>query len=128
MKGMKDNMDIMEYVRAFITGGVICIIAQILMDTTKLMPARILVIYVSAGAILTGLQLYQPIVDFGGAGATVPLLGFGYSLGKGVMKAVDQYGFLGVFTGGMMATAGGISAALIFGYLAALLFNPKPKK
>ena len=121
-------MDVMEYIRAFATGGIICVIAQILMDKTKLMPARILVIYVSTGAILTGLNLYQPIVEFGGAGATVPLLGFGYSLGKGVIKAVDEKGLLGVFTGGLTATSAGITAALIFGYLAAILFNSKARK
>ncbi|WP_132282933.1 stage V sporulation protein AE [Natranaerovirga hydrolytica] len=118
----------MEYIRVFIVGGLICLIAQILMDTTKLMPARILVIYVALGTILTGLKIYQPIVDFAGAGATVPLLGFGYSLGKGVMRAVDQHGFLGIFTGGLSATAGGIGAAIVFGYIAALLFNPKAKQ
>jgi stage V sporulation protein AE len=120
-------MDIMEYARAFITGGILCVIAQILMDTTKLMPARILVIFVVTGTILTGLKLYDPIVEFGGAGAKVPLIGFGYALGKGVMKAVDEHQLIGVLTGGLTATAGGITAALLFGYLAALLFNPKPK-
>ncbi|MCT4542305.1 MAG: stage V sporulation protein AE [Vallitalea sp.] len=117
-----------EYIKVFITGGIICVIAQILMDKTKLMPARILVLYVSLGTFLTGLGLYQHIVDFGGSGATVPLIGFGYSLGKGVIKEVEKSGFLGVFTGGLMATSGGITAALLFGYLAAILFKPKDTK
>lgn len=117
----------MEYVRAFVTGGIICVIAQILMEKTKLMPARILVLYVSLGTILTGLGIYQYVVDFGGAGATVPLIGFGYALGKGVMEEVQNFGFLGVFTGGMKATAGGITGALLFGYIAAVAFNPKTK-
>lgn len=118
----------MEYVKAFITGGIICVIAQILMDRTKLLPARIVVIYVAAGTLLTGLGLYKYIVDFGGAGATVPLSGFGYSLGKGVMEEVDTKGLMGVITGGLKATATGITAAILFGYLAAVIFNPKPKK
>ncbi len=115
----------MEYIRAFITGGIICVIAQILMDKTKLMPARVLVIYVVAGTLLTGLGLYDYVVDFGGAGATVPLIGFGYALGNGVMEEVAESGFLGILTGGMKATAGGITAAILFGYLAAIIFDPK---
>lgn len=117
----------MDYLQAFVTGGIICVIAQILMDKTNLKPARVLVIYVCAGTILTGLGLYQPIVDFGGSGATIPLSGFGYALGEGVIKEVKESGLLGVITGGMKATAGGISAALLFGYLAAVIFDPKPK-
>nr|WP_202975168.1 stage V sporulation protein AE [Vallitalea guaymasensis] len=117
-----------DYIKVFVTGGVICVIAQILMDKTKLMPARVLVIYVSLGTFLTGLGIYEHVVEFGGAGATVPLIGFGYSLGKGVIEAVKTSGFLGVFTGGMTATAGGITAALLFGYLAAVLFKPKDTK
>ncbi|TCT14291.1 stage V sporulation protein AE [Natranaerovirga pectinivora] len=118
-------MDIMEYVWAFVIGGLLCVIAQILMDTTKLMPARILVIYVSLGVILEGLNIYQPLVDFAGAGAKVPIIGFGYALGKGVIKAVDEQDILGIFTGGLSATAGGVGAAIVFGYLAAVIFNPK---
>lgn len=117
----------MEYIRVFITGGIICVIAQILMDKTKMLPARILVLYVSLGTILTGLGIYQPIVEFGGAGATVPLMGFGYVLGIGVMTEVAESGFIGVFTGGLKATAGGISAAILFGYLAAVIFDSKAK-
>ena len=118
----------MEYLRAFIVGGFFCVVAQILMEETKLMPARILVLYVVLGTFLGGLNWYQPIVDFGGAGATVPLVGFGNTLGTGVIKAVDEQGLLGVFTGGIQAAAGGITAALIFGYLAAIVFNPKARK
>lgn len=118
----------MEYVKAFITGGLICVIAQILMDRTKLLPARIVVIYVAVGTLLTGLGLYKYLVDFGGAGATVPLSGFGYSLGEGVMEEVDTNGLMGVITGGLKATATGITAAILFGYLASVIFNPKPKK
>ena len=112
---------------AFIVGGVICLIGQILMDKTKLTSARILVIFVTAGVILGGLGIYQKIVDIGGAGATVPLTGFGYALAKGVVEAVKQKGFIGIFLGGVQATAAGITAAIFFGYIIALLFNPKPK-
>lgn len=118
----------MEYVKVFITGGIICVIAQILMDRTKLLPARIVVIYVVLGTLLTGIGIYDYIVDFGGAGATVPIIGFGYALGEGVMKEVDQIGLLGAFTGGLKATSAGITAAILFGYLGAVLFNSKPKK
>ncbi|WDV47507.1 stage V sporulation protein AE [Clostridiaceae bacterium M8S5] len=118
----------MVYVKAFIVGGIICMIAQILMDGTKLTPAHVLVIYVSSGVILTVLGIYKYIADFGGSGATVPLIGFGYSLGKGVMEAVDKNGLIGVFTGGISATAGGVSAAVVFGYIMAVIFNPKTKK
>lgn len=117
----------MDLIRAFIVGGLICVIGQILIDKTKLMSGRILVIFVCAGCILGGLGLYKPIVDWAGAGATVPLTGFGYNLAKGVMEEVDAIGFLGVFTGGMKAAAGGISAAVLFAFLAALIFNPKEK-
>ncbi|NLJ40884.1 MAG: stage V sporulation protein AE [Clostridiales bacterium] len=117
----------MDYLKAFITGGVICVIGQILLDRTNLTPARILVSFVTAGVILTALGIYEPIVEFGGAGATVPLLGFGYSLAKGAIKGVKESGAFGAFTGGVMATAGGITAAIVFGYLAAVLFNPKEK-
>lgn len=118
----------MEYIKAFVTGGAICVIAQILMDRTKLMPARIVVIYVAIGTLLTGLGLYEYLVDFGGAGATVPLSGFGYALGKGVMNEVKTEGLLGVLSGGLKATAAGISSAILFGYLASVIFNPKAKK
>ena len=117
----------MEYVRAFITGGIICAISQLLIDRTKLTPARILVSYVSLGVILTGLGIYDKIVDWGGAGATVPLLGFGYSMANGVKEAVAKTGLLGAFTGGTEATAGGIAAAIVFGYLIALIFKPGDK-
>lgn len=120
-------MDITKYIWCFVIGGLICVIGQILIDKTKLTSARILVLFVTAGAILTGLNLYQYVVDLGGAGATVPLTGFGYSLAKGTMKAIDEKGFLGIFTGGITATAGGISAAVIFGFIAAVLSKPKIK-
>lgn len=121
-------MDIfLTFLRAFLCGGVLCAIGQILIDKTPLSPARILVIYVVSGVILSGLGLYQYIVDWGGAGATVPLTGFGHTLAKGVIKAVSENGFLGAFTGGITATAGGISAAVFFGYLVALIFKAKPK-
>ncbi len=117
----------MEYVRAFITGGIICAVSQILIDRTKLTPARILVSYVSLGVILTGVGIYDKVVDWGGAGATVPLLGFGYSMANGVKEAVAKSGFLGAFTGGTESTAGGIAAAIVFGYLIALIFKPEDK-
>ncbi|MCM0650561.1 stage V sporulation protein AE [Clostridium swellfunianum] len=118
----------MEYVNAFIVGGAICVIAQILIDKTKLTPARILVSFVTLGTVLGALKVYQPLVDFGKAGATVPLPGFGYALAKGVIKEVDKVGLLGAFTGGIKGTAGGITAAIIFGYIMAVLFNPKTKE
>lgn len=117
----------MSYLTAFITGGIICTIGQILIDKTKLTSARILVTFIVAGVILAGLGLYEPIVNFGGAGATVPLTGFGYSLVKGVIRDVDSYGFLGIFTGGLKATAGGIAAAVFFSLIAGLIFRPKIK-
>lgn len=117
----------MEYVRSFVVGGLICVIAQILMDRTKLMTGRIMVIFVVAGALLTGLGIYQPIVDYAGSGATVPIVGFGYSLTKGVMQEVDQAGLMGVLSGGLKATASGIAAAIAFSYLAALVSSPKAK-
>ena len=115
----------MEYLRAFITGGVICAISQLLIDKTKLTPARILVSYVSLGVILTGVGIYDKIVEWGGAGATVPLLGFGYTMANGVKEAVEKTGFLGAFTGGTVAAAGGIAAAIVFGYLIALIFKTR---
>ena len=117
----------MEYLKAFVAGGFLCLIGQILIDKTKLTPARILVAYVVAGVILGGLQLYPKFVDFAGAGATVPLTGFGNTLAKGVREAVDKEGFLGIFTGGLKAAAGGITAAITAGLLASLLFRPKDK-
>lgn len=117
----------MEYLQAFLVGGILCLIGQILIDKTSLTPARILVSYVVAGVILGGLGLYEPIVKFGGAGATVPLTGFGYSLAKGVREAVVTDGFLGIFLGGLKATAGGIAVAIVGAFLAALIFRPKDK-
>ena len=122
-------MDIfITYLKVFITGGIICTIGQILIDKTKLTPARILVIFVTAGVILTGLGIYEHIVDFGKAGATVPISGFGYCLGNGVIEEIDKKGAIGIFTGGITAAAGGIAAAIIFGYLAALVSKPDIKK
>lgn len=117
----------MHYLNVFLVGGLLCAIGQVLIDKTKLTPARILVIYVVAGTFLTGLGLYAPVVEFAGAGATIPLTGFGYSLAKGVITAVDQTGFMGIFTGGLTATAAGIAAAMLFGYVFALIFKPKEK-
>jgi len=122
------NIDYTKLLYAFLIGGTICLIGQILIDKTKLTPARILVMYVTAGAILSGLGIYQYLVDLAGAGATVPLTGFGYNLAKGAKEAVDQYGFIGAFIGGTKAAAGGIAAAIFFGYIAALISKPKMKK
>lgn len=118
----------MSLLKCFVVGGLICVIGQILIDKTKLTPARILVIFVTTGAILGGLGIYQHLVDFAGAGATVPLTGFGYNLAKGAIEGVKQYGIVGAFTGGVKAAAGGIAAAVFFGYLAALISKPKMKK
>ena len=118
----------MEYIHAFWVGGLICALVQILLDRTKLMPGRIMVLLVCTGAVLGPCQLYQPLQEFAGAGASVPLSGFGNLLWKGVKEAVDQEGFIGIFLGGFKASAAGISAALIFGYLASFLFSPKMKK
>ena len=112
---------------AFLTGGTICLIGQILIDYTKLTPARILTGYVVAGVLLTALGIYEPIVEFGGAGATVPLTGFGYTLAKGVEEAVVKYGLMGILTGGLTATAAGITAALLSGLIMSLLFNSGDK-
>ena len=117
----------MEYINAFWVGGALCVIAQILIDRTKLTPARILVGYVTAGVILTAAGVYEPIVKFAGCGATVPLTGFGYSIAKGIEEGVRTYGLLGALTGGLTATAAGIAAAIIFGYLAAVIFKSRPK-
>ena len=118
----------MQYVWTFLVGGLLCVIAQLLIDKCKLTPARILVIYVSAGTFLTLFGLYEPLVEFAGAGATVPLTGFGYTLAHGVEKAVSEKGLLGVLTGGLTGAAAGITAAIVFGYLVALLCKPKPKQ
>lgn len=120
--------DFSQYLWAFIVGGAICVIGQLLLSYTKLTSARILVIFVTAGVVLTALGLYRPLVELAGAGATVPLTGFGYSLAKGVKEAVRQSGLLGAFTGGTMATAGGIAAAVFFGYIISIIFTPKTKK
>lgn len=117
----------MELLRAFCVGGLICVVGQILIDKTKLMSGRILVLYVCLGCVLGAMGIYKHIVDFGGAGATVPLTGFGYNLAKGVMEEVDAIGFLGIFTGGLKAAAGGVTAAILFAFLAALIFSPKGK-
>ena len=114
--------------KCFVTAGIICVIGQILIDKTKLTPAKILVIFVTTGAILGGFGVYQYLVDFAGAGATVPLTGFGYNLAKGAIEAVQEMGLVGAFVGGVKAAAGGIAAAIFFGYLAALISKPKMKK
>ena len=117
----------MDYLKAFLVGGLLCLIGQLLIDKTRLTPARILVSYVVAGVLLGALGLYDKLVDFAGAGATVPLTGFGNTLAKGVREAVDEKGALGILTGGLTATAGGIAAAVVFGWLAGLIFKPKDK-
>ena len=118
----------MDYIKAFIVGGIICVVGQILMDKTKLTPARELVIFGTLGVILQGMGIYQKLVDIGGAGATIPLPGFGYSLAKGAIKGVKESGIIGAFTGGVTATAGGITGAIVFGYMMAILFNPRSKR
>ena len=117
----------MDYLKAFVVGGLFCVIGQILIDKTKLTPARILVGYVVAGVILSALNIYEPLVDFAGAGATVPLTGFGNTLAKGVYEAVEQDGFIGILTGGLKATAGGITAAIIAGLIMSIIFKAKDK-
>lgn len=118
----------MDYLNAFWVGGVICALVQVLMEKTKMMPGRIMVLLVCLGALISVFGWYEPFVEFAGAGASVPLLGFGNVLMKGVKEAIDQSGFLGIFQGGFKAGAVGCSAALVFGYLASLIFNPKMKK
>lgn len=118
----------MEYLKAFLVGGLLCVIGQILIDRTALTPARILTTYVVAGVALGGVGIYQPLVDWAGAGATVPLTGFGYTLAKAVKQAVAEKGLLGVLTGGMTGTSAGITAAIFFGLLAATLFRAGPKR
>ena len=117
----------MDYVRAFIVGGILCLIGQLLIDKTKLTPARILVSYVVCGVFLTAIGIYEPLVEFAGAGATVPLTGFGYCLANGVKEAVEADGVLGVFTGGLKATAGGITAAVVSGLIVSLIFKARDK-
>lgn len=118
----------MDYINAFWVGGLICALVQILMEKTKMLPGRIMVLLVCLGALLGAVQIYEPFLEFAGAGASVPLLGFGNVLWKGVKEAVDENGFLGIFMGGFKASAVGISAALVFGYLASLIFQPKMKR
>ncbi len=118
----------MQYLWSFIIGGAICVIGQLLIDFTKLTPARILVAYVVSGVVLTALGLYRPLVEFAGAGATVPLTGFGYAIANGVKTAVDDQGALGILTGGLTATAAGITAAIILGIAVAVIFKPRIKK
>lgn len=117
----------MDYLKAFLVGGAFCLIGQILIDKTKLTPARILVSYVVIGVILGGIGLYEPLTEFAGAGATVPLTGFGYTLSKGVKEAISEDGFIGIFTGGLKSTAGGIAAAVFVGLLASLIFKARDK-
>lgn len=118
----------MDYFWAFVIGGLLCVIGQLLLSYTRLTSARILVIFVTSGVVLTALGLYEPLVKLGGAGATVPLTGFGYALGKGAIEGALENGIIGAFTGGITATAGGIAAAILFGYLNAVVFTPKTKK
>ena len=118
---------LLTYIKVFIVGGIICLIAQIMMDYFKMQTPYVMVTYVSLGAVLTFLGLYEPIVKFGEAGATVPIFGFGFSLSKGVIKGIESDGFLGIFTGGITATAGGVAAAIFFGYIISVIFNPKAK-
>ena len=117
----------MDYIKAFIFGGLLCVIGQVLIDKTKLTPARILVSYVVMGVVFSGIGLYGKFAEYAGAGATIPLTGFGHSLAKGVKEAVNEKGFIGIFTGGFKATAGGIAAAIVAGLLMSLLFRPKDK-
>ena len=117
----------MEYFRAFIVGGAICAIGQVILDNTKLTPAHILVIYLTTGVVLGGIGVYEPIVKYGGAGASVPIIGFGNVLAQGAIEGAKNKGIIGAFTGGLQATAGGVAAAILFGYIMALIFNPKTK-
>ena len=122
------TLDFIQIFYAFIVGGTLCVIAQILIDKTKLTPARILVLYVTVGCILGGLGIYEHLVNFAGSGATVPLTGFGYNLAKGAKEAVDEFGIIGAFIGGTRNAAGGIAAAIFFGYIMSLISKPKIKK
>lgn len=118
----------MQYVSCFLVGGILCAIAQVLIDKCKLTPARILVLYVTAGVFLTLIGVYKPLVEFAGCGATVPLTGFGYALAKGAAKGVQEHGFWGIFSGGLSGSAAGIAAAVVFGFLVAVIFKPRAKK
>ena len=118
----------MNFLYAFLVGGALCVVAQLLMDLTGMTPGKILVLYVSAGVLLGAFGLYQPLIDFAGAGASVPLLGFGNSLAQGAIKAAEAEGIIGAFSGGMKGTAAGVAAAIFFGYIAALLCKPRTKK
>lgn len=118
---------LIEYLKVFLVGGAICLIAQIMMDYFKIQTPYVMVIYVTSGVVLSFLGIYEKIVEFGASGATVPLIGFGYSLCNGVIKAIEKDGFMGIFTGGITATAGGITAAIFFGYIMAVVFTPKAK-
>lgn len=117
----------MEYIKAFVVGGLICVIGQVILDNTKLTPAHILVSFLTAGVILGGIGVYKPLVKFAGAGATVPIVGFGNALAEGAIEGAKTKGVIGAFTGGLQATAGGVAAAILFGYIMALIFNPKTK-
>lgn len=128
MQDFFSNLDWIMLIKAFAVGGLICVIGQILIDKTKLTSARILVIFVTVGVILGGLGIYEKLIEFAGAGATVPLTGFGNLLAKGAIQKVQQDGFIGAFTGGTAAAAGGIAAAVFFGYIASLVAKPKIKK
>lgn len=128
MNDFFNSLNILDYIWCFVTGGAICIVGQIIIDKTKLTPARLLVFFVTLGAVLGGLGIYDYLIDFAGAGATVPITGFGANLAKGAVKAVNESGLLGAFTGGIRASAGGIAAAIFFGYIASLISKPKMKK
>ena len=117
----------LSFVKAFVVGGLLCVIGQLLIDFTKLTPARILTVFVVAGVVLTMLGLYEPVVKFAGAGATIPIVGFGYSLARGAVKAISETGILGIFTGGITATAAGLAAAIFFGWLVSIIFKPSAK-
>ncbi|WP_313757143.1 stage V sporulation protein AE [Tissierella sp.] len=117
----------MEYIKAFVVGGLICVIGQVILDNTKLTPAHILVSFLTAGVILGGIGVYKPLVKFAGAGATVPIVGFGNALAEGAIEGAKTKGVIGAFTGGLQATAGGVAAAILFGYIMALIFKPKTK-
>mgnify|MGYP004728663425 FL=1 len=121
-------MDWMDFFWAFVIGGAICVVGQLLISLTRLTPAHILVLFVTLGVVLTAFGLYEPLVELAGAGATVPLTGFGYALGKGAMEGAMENGVIGAFTGGITATAGGVAAAIVFGYLNAVIFTPRTKK
>ncbi|TGJ77055.1 SpoVA protein [Caproiciproducens galactitolivorans] len=123
----RNEVKIVEYLWAFLVGGALCAVGQLLIDFTKLTPARILVTFVTLGVVLTGLGLYEPLVQFAGAGATVPLTGFGYTMAKGTLEAIREKGLIGVFSGGVAASAAGIAAAVFFGYVAALFSKPGDK-